>query len=496
MSKGKIISLGLLLASTLTVNAQEDSYSNFRDSIMNDFQGFKENIFNEYNEYRNKINEEFISFLNGNWENVNINEGEKKPVDSVPVVPPVIFDRTKPSPQPKPVVKIKPDPTPHPSPQPKPEVPIKKTEPLLPVSFVTEVYGTPFNLSKPDILGINIGNPSNDAITKSWKKLSDGRMDNLLADCLDSRTKYNLNDWAYLQFLNTVAENLSPADSNLKTLILGYLYGNSGYKMRLGRSNNSLVLLFGSQHLIYQYPFYTFDGDRFYPFNKTRGSLEICPAKFPSDQPLSLFVDKPMKLVEKPSEPKILKSTKGITAMSAVNLNLIPFYDSYPPSSINNQTISRWAMTCSAPLSETAENSLYPPLKEKIQGLSTLQQVDLLLNFVQTAFEYEFDDKIWGADRAFFPEETLYYPYNDCEDRTALFTRLVRDLIGLECAIIYYPGHLAAAVCFPIEDNVGGDKINLGGRDFIICDPTYIGAGVGRQMPNVDANNASAIILR
>lgn len=108
-----------------------------------------------------------------------------------------------------------------------------------------------------------------------------------------------------------------------------------------------------------------------------------------------------------------------------------------------------------------------------------MEAVNKLLNWVQTAFVYEYDDKVWGHDRAFFSEETLYYPYCDCEDRAILFTRLVRDLLGLQTILVYYPGHLACAVCF--TDKVAGDYILLDGKRFVITDPTYIGAPVGKQ---------------
>jgi hypothetical protein len=70
--------------------------------------------------------------------------------------------------------------------------------------------------------------------------------------------------------------------------------------------------------------------------------------------------------------------------------------------------------------------------REKLKGLSQKEAMERLLNWVQTAFVYEYDDKVWGDDRAFFPEETLYYPYCDCEDRSILLSRLVRDLLGLK----------------------------------------------------------------
>jgi len=90
-----------------------------------------------------------------------------------------------------------------------------------------------------------------------------------------------------------------------------------------------------------------------------------------------------------------------------------------------------------------------------------------LLYWVQTAFVYEYDDKVWGHDRAFFAEESLSYPYCDCEDRSILFSRLVRDLLGLDVILVFYPGHLATAVAF--TDNVDGDYIELNGKHYIIC---------------------------
>ena len=117
---------------------------------------------------------------------------------------------------------------------------------------------------------------------------------------------------------------------------------------------------------------------------------------------------------------------------------------------------------------------------------------------MQTAFIYEYDDKVWGGDRAFFAEESLHYPYCDCEDRSILFTRLVRDLLGLKCVLVYYPGHLASAVQFTDSEALakGGDYINVNGSKFVIADPTYIGAPVGSTMPDMDNASAKVILLQ
>jgi hypothetical protein len=145
-------------------------------------------------------------------------------------------------------------------------------------------------------------------------------------------------------------------------------------------------------------------------------------------------------------------------------------------------------------MSERIKKQLYPSLQKTIQGKSQYEAANVLLNFVQTAFVYEYDDKVWGGDGAFFAEESLYYPYCDCEDRSILFSRLVRDLLGLKVLLVYYPGHLATAVCF--TDNVTGDYISLNNQKYVVCDPTYIGAPVGATMPDMDNGKAKVILLQ
>jgi hypothetical protein len=156
--------------------------------------------------------------------------------------------------------------------------------------------------------------------------------------------------------------------------------------------------------------------------------------------------------------------------------------------------MTRWGMLAKTPLFNNTGEQLTASLKEKIDGMSQRNAVERLLNWVQTGFEYEFDETIWGKDRAFFPEETLFYPYDDCEDRSILLSRLISDLLGLECLLVYYPGHLAMAVNF--NEPVKGDYVMLDGRKFVICDPTYIGSLVGETMPMVKDESTTIILLK
>ena len=74
-----------------------------------------------------------------------------------------------------------------------------------------------------------------------------------------------------------------------------------------------------------------------------------------------------------------------------------------------------------------------------------------------------------------------------------MFSRLIRDLLGLKVVLVYYPGHLATAVGF--DEDVNGDYLTVGGDKYVVCDPTYIGAPVGRTMPDMDNKSAKVILL-
>lgn len=59
---------------------------------------------------------------------------------------------------------------------------------------------------------------------------------------------------------------------------------------------------------------------------------------------------------------------------------------------------------------------------------------------------------------------------------------------------VHYPGHLATVVGF--AEDVKGDYIMHQGKKYVVCDPTYIGAPVGRTMPRMDNASEKVILVR
>lgn len=126
-----------------------------------------------------------------------------------------------------------------------------------------------------------------------------------------------------------------------------------------------------------------------------------------------------------------------------------------------------------------------------VNGKTQLQAVTILLNLAET-FPYGYDDQIWGHDRAFWMDESWNYPYSDCEDHAINFTRMVRDIIGLDAVLIFYPGHLSAAIAFTGEQP-SGDYVVYAGKKYTVCDATCQYGPVGYTAGGYD--NSQAILI-
>lgn len=497
--------VSLLLFPTIG-HAQNDneSYQEWKKRVQGEYSDYKRQQKADYEDFRQKANAEYAEFLKRHWVEMRAFKGIAAP-QPVPVPPVVILEDEKnkerkdeskpfeevvevtpPKPQPQPVEPI----TPQPINPPTPVTPPKET-------VSTLFYGTWMQCMVDALPQFTLSDINEKSIARAWSQLSNGQCDELLAQCLELRSLYRLNDWGYIQMLNNMSLVCFPKISNKATLLMAWLYCQSGYKMRLARADERLYMFFASDNIIYNHRYFILDGERFYPYKgENLASFNLCQASFPNERAMTLKMANEPHFTKRTSDRRTLRSKRypEINVSVIVNRNLIDFYNDYPNGTLTDDFGTRWAMYAIAPLSEEAQESFYPLLKSLLSGKSKLQATEELLNFVQTAFVYEYDDTVWGADRAFFAEETLYYPYADCEDRSILFSRLVRDLLNLKVVLLYYPGHLATAVRFE-DEQPKGDYLQLDDGRYYIADPTYIGAPVGVSMPSVRDKSIKVIVL-
>ena len=400
---------------------------------------------------------------------------------------------------------IKPEPV---TPQPEPLAEVKEETFRQNNYMKFDVFGTECKVRIGENCLFKLKDVSSDAVADVIaEEFPKPQYDNMLYDCLQERKRHDFSDWAYYQMLLVLTRKFYGEGTNEAVLAQAFLYSQSGYKMRLAHDDSHLYMLAATRHFIYNKLFFSLDGDWYFMLDgKQSEQLRICQASFPKESSLSLQISAAQRLAMNPSNERTLTSRKNPDFSFTIhsNKNYIDFLGTYPSSTVNNNFMTRWSMYANCPLDENIREQLYPQMKAKLQGKTELQQVQELLwwmhgnvdleGVIQDAncFLYRYDEDVWGIDRAFFGEETLFYPYCDCEDRSILLSHFVRDVVGLDVVLVYYPGHLAMAVHF--NEPVEGDYVMCDGRKFVIVDPTYIGSRVGETMPMV-ANEPTTVIL-
>ena len=528
-----------------------DGYTDARNAFKKEFDEFRKNMLDDYQEFRKKMLTDYAEFVRDPWKTVQLIPAEEKPKDErikplvviekggkaiVPdfdknkkaqpeeeIIAPIPIDELKPiiieedinplaiDDKSKPVVpdfdkkqnRKKPDivlsvlPQPQPLPIPDPVVPIKENNDVMGPYRSFTFFGTEMEVRWPDECEFHLKDINENTIAEAITLLSNSIYDNLLYDCLQLRDKYHLSDWAYFLMLRELSTSLCGKDTNEATLLYAMLFSQSGYRLRLAKTESKLLILVSTQFNLYGYSYYILDGHNYYLLDGDYSNIDLCVAKFDKEQEMSLIMSESPRFAENNTEIRTFASPyyTQLVAQVSVNKNLIDFYSTYPSSYFNNDFMTRWAMYANKEMQPEICEQLYPQLKGLIAGKSQRKGVESILNWIQTSFKYEYDEVAWGYDRAFFAEESLYYPGCDCEDRSILFTRLIRDIMGLKCILVFYPGHLATGVCF--TENIDGDYIDVDGSRFIICDPTITGCGapIGWSMHGMDNSKATVIVL-
>lgn len=359
-------------------------------------------------------------------------------------------------------------------------------------------YGTPCEVRFDPTKKVQLANARENAVADMWEVLSTDDYNNILYDLLQARKKLQLCDWAYLKLAETAAETIYGAGTNESVVLSAFIMNQSGYRIRMGRTDDEkLHLLVASKDGMYSRLYWELNGNRYY-LSKNSGvkSLHIFDNKYPEEQSMSLAIENEQLFLKKATTPRVLRSKKNadISFSATFNENMIQFYSDYPKPFPMNNPDDQYYYLANTPISKEVKDMVYPYLKRAIAGKSEEEAGNIIINFMQTALVYEYDDKVWGAHRAFFPEETLFYPYCDCEDRAILFTRLIRDLMGLEAVILHVPGHALAAVNF--HEDIKGTYITFNGKKFLVCEPTFLSAmPIGATGKDFDVSQVKVEVL-
>lgn len=346
-------------------------------------------------------------------------------------------------------------------------------------------YGTGCSVSLEAKHRFRLASVQENSVANAWERVAGGSYDPVAKECAELKKKLRLNDWGYYDLVRTLCDAFCGVKSNESAVLQSFLMAEAGYKVRLARGDGRLFLLLALDTQVYGRPYFTIEAQVFYILDDVprAASYNICNFSIPGERPLSLAMSAPPVFARNPAAPAVRNFEGTVTTTVAVDRNLMDFYTTYPPC--------HWSIYAATGLTASTRDQLYPALRGALSGKGEREAAELLLHYLHRAFPYKTDQAQFGAERTFFAEEMFYYPFSDCEDRSILYARLVEDLLGLDVVLLYYPAHIATAVCF--NDAVKDDYMQLGAKRYVICDPTYIGARVGEAMPDLKRTPAEVI---
>jgi hypothetical protein len=311
-------------------------------------------------------------------------------------------------------------------------------------------------------------------VRRYYRELSTGNFDELISILKENQQKYNLNGWLTYDLITEMIDEIaSEKPTNYKRLLTWFLLTKMDYDARLTHYKNTYYIQVYTTDNLYQIPFFELNDRTFINVTAVKNSkknrrknldfflIEYIPN--PKGKPLTF------SLIETPTfTPEIVTRTirywgdgKWRKIMINLDKNIIDLMDDYPIVEERDYLERNF--------SGTLKNSLVNQLRQQMANLSELDKVQFLLAFTRSGFKYKEDTEHFGYNRPMIADEVLYYTFSDCEDRSALFYNLVKELIDLPMIIVAYSDHLTIGV--KLKNNQG-KLLHHNGETYTICDPT------------------------
>ena len=330
-----------------------------------------------------------------------------------------------------------------------------------------------------------------EAVKQIQEELIDAGAMEVISQIKDISARKELCDWLIYQLIRKASNQfIAKNDDYLGyTVTKWFLLKNLGYDPLLILNEDRVMLFIKSNDIVYNTPFRKINDEQYvclnfhdYGYRSGSGSDEVVIkglSKF--THPFTFTISKLPSLNSFQYVEKDLTFDYG-NQKEHINIKLNTsvknYFVNYPVTDYFNQF--------NIPFSDETRNSLVSALKEKINGMNTKQGVEYIMYFTRYAFMFEKDIEDFGRERRLSPEETLLYNKSDCEDRSALFYSLVKEIYNLPMIILSYPDHVTVAVKL---DKPIGRPIVYQNELYTICEPTpqSVDLRLGEQMNSIQS---------
>ena len=293
-----------------------------------------------------------------------------------------------------------------------------------------------FNIDK-NFLEVTIQKPSPQAIADTWQSFAKLNYNYFLYHVSEVSNTLNLNQWGYFQLLKEISKEVYPEDKNMQVLFQWAMLSRSRYKVKIGFNKDDLFLLVPSVYKMYNIDFVKVNGINYYVIDGKGEQIQTYEKDFPeSDILMDVTIRKPFytDAIQSSKKFEFNYNNKTYSVKLDFDKQMIDFYKSIPLSDVS--------VYFNAVVSQQTQTSVRKAFKPVLKGKSDIESANILLSFVQQAFDYKTDQQVFGRERYFFADELLFYPYADCEDRSVLFAYLVKTLLNKEVVALSFPGHM------------------------------------------------------
>jgi len=288
---------------------------------------------------------------------------------------------------------------------------------------------------------------------------------------LKYKSDLKLNDWFFYQLMRegvrAIYSNLSTRDERL---ILWALLNLSGYEARLTYLRKQVFVNVFTEDAIYDQPVIKEGGKKYVNLGlidspgKTMPAmlylLDFVPVK--SGKPFSFGLQTLPAFAPHPT-PKTFSFEWQNT-----RYELSVQYDEAVINVLKNYPLIGENQYIKAPLSDYARQSLVEAFRPILAGKTTPEALQILIAFTRS-LPYQTDEEAYGKNKPMIAEEVFFYPWSDCEDRSALYFHLVKELLDLPVIVLSFSDHVTVAVhC----ETPLGEYVKYGGQKYYLCDPT------------------------
>lgn len=337
--------------------------------------------------------------------------------------------------------------------------------------FTVDFYAQPISLTyDPGMVVESPAQLTNATLRAGYNQLKRRPTQVLLNNLLSAKHRYDLNDYLFFKLARTTLETIYVEEqSTALELTLYKMLVDAGFDARLTFREGRLFVNVFTEEEVFEVPIIEVAGRPYANISCLSGDCQGRQRLFifndhpnPRGRSFSFQLPSWPLLMEQPVTKELEFRYHGVPQRMEVTFDktLIDIMAEYP--------FIREYCYLDTPLSPTLAGSLLPQLTAMMEGMDTLQSLELIASFTRSAFEYKEDSEYFGRSKPMVPEEVFGYSYSDCEDRSALFFALVRELLDLPMAVVAYDDHLTVAVA----SDLPGDGFNYQGRRYLFCDPT------------------------